>query len=43
VPDPSKLDWNARNALAEKFATIPGGPTGSRSDIVNACSRKLSA
>jgi len=42
VPDPSKLDWSARNALAEKFAAMPGGPTGSRSDIVSACSRKLS-
>lgn len=41
VPEPGKLDWSARNTLAERFAVMPG-TTKPASDVVSACSRKLS-
>jgi len=40
VPDTSKLDYNARNALAKKWAVMPGATTA-ETDVTNACARKL--
>jgi hypothetical protein len=42
VPEPGKLDWSARNKLAERFALMPG-LTQASADVVNACARKLGA
>jgi len=42
VPEPGKLDWSARNKLAERFALMPGS-TKASNDVVNACARKLGA
>ena len=40
VSDPGKLDWSARNALARKWAVMPG-TTAADSDVVSACTSKL--
>jgi hypothetical protein len=40
VPDPSKLDYAARNALAKKWAVMPGATTA-EFDVTSACAKKL--
>jgi len=40
VADPSKLDWDARSALAKKWAIAPGTPFGDL-DVSGACAQKL--
>jgi len=40
VADTTKLDYSARNALAEKWAVMPG-TTKAESAVTNACARKL--
>ena len=42
VKEPGKLDWTARNKLAERFAIMPGA-TAASYEVTNLCSRKLSA
>lgn len=42
VPDASKLDYNARNTLAKKWAVMPGA-TEAESDVTNACARMLAS
>ena len=42
VPDTSKLDYNARNDLAKKWAVMPGATTAD-SDVTSACARKLAS
>jgi hypothetical protein len=42
VAEPAKLDWSARNALAQKWAVMPGGTTAD-SAVASACSCKLAA
>lgn len=40
VADPSKLEWEARSALAKKYVVEPGAPlTGL--EVSGACARKL--
>lgn len=40
VADPSKLDWEARSALAKKWVVEPGAPlTGL--EVTGACAQKL--
>jgi hypothetical protein len=38
--DPGQLDWNARGALAKKWAMMPG-TSAAEADVVSACSDKL--
>jgi hypothetical protein len=40
VAEPAKLEWSARNALAQKWAVMPGGTTAD-TGVANACSGKL--
>lgn len=40
VKDPSKLDWDAKRALATKWVIMPGTAAVS-SDVTNECARKL--
>jgi hypothetical protein len=42
TPDTSKLDYNARNDLAKKWAVMPGA-TVAESDVTSACARKLAS
>lgn len=42
VSAPAKLDWNARNDLARKWATLPGA-TAADSSVAMECARKLAA
>ena len=41
VAEPGKLDWSARNKLAERFSVMPGA-TAAVYDVTSLCSRKLS-
>ncbi|MBR0673191.1 hypothetical protein [Neoroseomonas soli] len=41
TPDPSRLDWTARDALARRFATMPGGGTEIDPDVARACATRL--
>jgi hypothetical protein len=40
VADPSKLDWEARSALAKKWVLQPGAPL-SGLEVTGACAQKL--
>ncbi len=40
VPDTSKLDYNARNELAKKWAVMPGATTA-EPGVADACAKKL--
>jgi len=42
VPTAAKLDWEARYALAGKWAVMPGSAPADP-DVTSACSRKLAA
>lgn len=42
IKNPAALDWNARNELAKKWATVPG-ETLADSNIAYECARKLGA
>jgi hypothetical protein len=42
IKDPAVLDWNARNELAKKWATVPGEALAD-SSIAYECARKLGA
>jgi hypothetical protein len=42
VPTAAKLDWDARYALAGKWAVMPGSDPAD-SDVTSACARKLAA
>ena len=41
-PAPAALDWQRRNDLARRFATMPGATT-TDPDVVYACSNRLSS
>jgi hypothetical protein len=40
VADPSKLEWEARSALAKKYVVEPGAPLAGL-EVSGACARKL--
>lgn len=41
TPDPGRLDWTARDALARRFATMPAGGREVDPDVARACAARL--
>ncbi|QQS13054.1 MAG: hypothetical protein IPK81_01955 [Rhodospirillales bacterium] len=41
VPETAKLDWNARDALAKKWAKLPGATEEPSYDVTSTCAQKL--
>ena len=41
TPTPAALDWNARDALARRFATMPGATGQPDYAVVRACAEQL--
>ena len=41
TPDPGRLDWTARDALARRFATMPAGGMEIDPDVARACAARL--